>query len=144
MSSPNERTYNLWVVVRPAADLKGQWVAHCLDLDLVTYGNSLRHAMDMVHEAAEATILDDLNSKNDPMDRRAPRECWDEMWKKLMPRTQQVPDVPKLFERESAVALVIAQLTMSFVRTRPDAAARAAKAETPAAWSEPAREVACQ
>ncbi|WP_242335325.1 hypothetical protein [Anaeromyxobacter sp. SG66] len=137
MSTRNEQSFNVWIVVRPAADVPGQWVAHCLDLDVVTYGNSLRHALDMVHEAARNTILDDLNSNQDPMDRRAPRECWDEMFKKLMPRAKRV-EARDLVERNERYAFVIAQLTLSFVRKSAGESPKASKCETPVAFAESA------
>lgn len=138
MKHPNERFYNLWFVIRPAKDVRGQWVAHCLDLDVVTQGNSLRHALEMAHEAAQSTILDDLNAGEDPLDRRAPREFWDEMWKQLMPKSQVRTDLPRLLENDAKVACLIVQMTMGFVREQPDESPRATGTETPLAFSEPA------
>lgn len=73
------RVFNLWVVVKPAEDLADQWVAHCLDLDVVSQGTSFKHAMDMVFEAAAMVVVDDIVAGRDPLSRRAPDEFWAEM-----------------------------------------------------------------
>lgn len=88
---PQERSYSLHVVLRPASDLPGQWVAHCLDVDVVTYGDSPRHALEMSKEAVEMVFVDDLIANREPLDRRAPRQYWDELWKRLMPGTVARP-----------------------------------------------------
>lgn len=73
------RVCPLWVVFKPAEDIAGHWTAHCLDLDVVTSGTSLSHAMGMIVEAAEMTIQDDLSNNRDPIARKAPKEFWDEL-----------------------------------------------------------------
>jgi predicted RNase H-like HicB family nuclease len=74
------RTYNLWVLVRPAEDLKDQWVAHCLELDVVSQGTSFTHAMEMVFEAIAMVVTDDIGAGRDPLSRRAPEEYWSELY----------------------------------------------------------------
>ena len=74
------KTYNLWLTVRRAPDLPGQWLAHCLDLDVMTQGNSLAHAIEMAREAVRMVIEDDLDAGRDPLDRRAPEEDWTELY----------------------------------------------------------------
>jgi hypothetical protein len=69
---------NLAVLVTPAEDLRGVWVAHCLNLDLVTQGNSIPHAIEMVREAILEVVRDDLARGLDPLGGRtaAPPEAW--------------------------------------------------------------------
>ena len=55
--------------------MKG-WLAHCLDLDVITYGKSLDHAMEMAREAITMVVDDDLVVGRDPLSRRAPKSCW--------------------------------------------------------------------
>jgi hypothetical protein len=74
------RVLNLWVVVRPAEDLPDQWVAHCLDLDVVTQGTSFQHAMKMVFEACSMVVADDIVAGRDPSYRRAPENFWTELY----------------------------------------------------------------
>lgn len=74
------REYNFWLHVHPAEDIDGEWVAHCLDLDVVSQGNSLKNAFDMVIEATLMVVCDDLNAGRDPLERRAPKKFWDPMW----------------------------------------------------------------
>ncbi len=75
-----QRSYNVWVVVRPASDLPGQWVAQCLDVDVVSQGNSLDHALGMAREALVIVILDELSRGRDPLERRAPDEIFSELY----------------------------------------------------------------
>lgn len=77
------RSFNLWVVVKPAEDLPDQWVAHCLDLDVVTQGTSYKHAMNMVFEAASMVVVDELVAGRDPLARRAPPEDWADLYRIL-------------------------------------------------------------
>jgi predicted RNase H-like HicB family nuclease len=66
-------------LIERAEDVPGEWVAHCLDFDVVMQGSSLRHAFDAVKEAVEMVVIDDLERGADPRARRAP----DEYWKRL-------------------------------------------------------------
>jgi hypothetical protein len=76
MEPTQPRKFNVWVMFRrpPAGD--NQWEAHVLDLDVVTYGNSLTHAVEMAIEAAHMVLADDLEDGRDPFERRAPDEDW--------------------------------------------------------------------
>jgi predicted RNase H-like HicB family nuclease len=76
----NTREYNFWFVLRRADDVPGEWVGHCLELDVVTQGNSLHNALNMLGEACFMTLGDDVSSGKDPLDRRAPQSCWDHMF----------------------------------------------------------------
>jgi len=78
--SHGERRYNVWIVARPAPDLPGQWIAHCLDIDVVSQGDSLNHAIRMAHEAVSMVVVDELNKGRDPQARRAPQEFFDELY----------------------------------------------------------------
>lgn len=70
----------MWVLLRAPAQEGGQWEADCLDLGVVTYGNSLPHALHMVSEAAHMVLVDDVNVGRDPLERRAPDEDWTELY----------------------------------------------------------------
>jgi hypothetical protein len=76
----DERIFNVWVIARPSPDVPGQWVAHCLDFDVVSMGDSLDHALRMVHEASVMVALDDLNKDREPLERRAPPEFFGELY----------------------------------------------------------------
>jgi predicted RNase H-like HicB family nuclease len=68
----------LHVLVTPAEDIPGQWVAHCLNLDVVTAGESIEHALEMAREAVLEVVADDLKHDLNPLDRAsAPTECWE-------------------------------------------------------------------
>src|SRR6266850_344752 len=84
------RVFNLWVVVRPAEDLPDQWVAHCLELDVISQGTSFQHAMAMVGEAAFLAVTEDLSAGRDPLLRRAPDEFWTDLYS-IAASGEQVP-----------------------------------------------------
>ena len=58
------------VLLYPAADVPGEWVAHVLDYDLVTQGRLPDHAVEMAEEAL-AIVLSEGGTR-----RRAPEEEW--------------------------------------------------------------------
>lgn len=71
-------TATFTILVTPAESLPGQWVAHCLNIDLVTQGNSIDHAFEMAREAVTMVVEDDLRNSLDPLERpSAPAECWE-------------------------------------------------------------------
>ena len=73
---------NLWVLIRPAPDIAGTWVAHCLDLDVVTQGHDFQHALSMLSEAVWMVMAGDFDQGRDPFERpRAPEEDWAELYR---------------------------------------------------------------
>ena len=44
------------IVIYPAPDLKGQWIAHGLETDVVTQGDSPEHAIEMMGDAMKTLI----------------------------------------------------------------------------------------
>jgi predicted RNase H-like HicB family nuclease len=73
----------VWVVVSPAERVPGEWLAHCLDLNIMSQGRSLSHALDMMIEAVELVVDEDCKAGLDPFDRSAPAEDWAE-WSEHM------------------------------------------------------------
>ena len=65
-----------WVYISRAESVPGEWIAHCLDFDIVTQGSSPQQALAMAREAVEMCIADDLNSGLNPFERRADPEDW--------------------------------------------------------------------
>lgn len=69
--------YGFKLLVEPAEDVRGAWVAHVLDIGVVTYGFSFREAFDLGLDAARVIVADDLEHGRDPMQRdRAPVEVY--------------------------------------------------------------------
>lgn len=65
------------VVVYPAPDLEGQWVGHCLELDLVSQGDSPDHALRMVNEAVIQLYAYNVQHGLMPLQLHpAPAEVW--------------------------------------------------------------------
>jgi hypothetical protein len=93
----DKRVYSCWIVVEPAEDMAGTWVSHCLNFDLVSYGDSPADAAGGVCAAIEDAIVDDFQHQRDPSKRGAttPAECWavlDEILKRG--KTVKLSDVP--------------------------------------------------
>ena len=70
------RVYPCWVIVEPAPDVKGKWVAHCLDFDTLSQADDAETAAKILIEATMDTILEDLMEGANPETRRAPDEDW--------------------------------------------------------------------
>lgn len=49
--------HTLNAIVYPESDVSGQWLIHCLELDLMTVGNSPNNALDMLIDGIQ-TIAD--------------------------------------------------------------------------------------
>ena len=73
------------VLIHREPGLEGQWVAHCLNWDLVSQGESPANAVKMIVEAIVLAIVEDAREGLDPNDRPpAPDDLW-----KLFANTQQ-------------------------------------------------------
>ena len=66
----------LTYVVMPAEDVPGDWIGHCLELDVISQGVDPGHALMMVMEAAAIIMSDDRASGRNPWARCAPEEYW--------------------------------------------------------------------
>ena len=70
--------FPLRVVVYPAADVDGQWVAHGLETDIVTQGDSAEHALAMMADALQAlATYQGLRRRPTLRLRPAPTAVWD-------------------------------------------------------------------
>lgn len=106
------------VLIRREPDLEGQWVAHCLNWDLVSQGDSPAHAVKMIVEAIVLAIGEDSNDGLDPDDRpAAPQDLW-----KLFSSTQHngtrisAADIDTLAER-SGDTVIAAVMYLEQIRT---------------------------
>jgi len=98
----------LRVLVTRSEQIPGTWVAHCLDLDVVTQGEGIRGAMDMLVEAVMMVVEDDLKAGLDPFERPdAPEECW-EQYSRIMRHGRPLDSVPS--DKRDQVSVVVAQL----------------------------------
>jgi hypothetical protein len=116
--SPETRVYTAWLVVHRAEDLPGQWVAHCLDFDLVTQGDSMHQAVEMSCDAIGMVVADDAARGLDPHARRAPQKYWTtfyDWFSKCNPVRGGIRSV-----REEDVGLLITQVNVTFVFSRTD------------------------
>ncbi len=65
------------ILIRQAPDIAGQWLAHCLNWDVLSHGSSPREAAAAIAEVLVVTIEEDLRLGLDPSDRRqAPAAYW--------------------------------------------------------------------
>ena len=60
------RDQTTWVLVTRSCDLPGQWVGHCLNLDVVSQGDSIEHAFQMVQEAVQFLVEEDVQAVKKP------------------------------------------------------------------------------
>jgi predicted RNase H-like HicB family nuclease len=70
--------FTLRVVIYPAPDIEGQWVAHGLETDVVTQGDSPEHALAMMADALQALAGHQAIRRRPALQLRpAPTEVWD-------------------------------------------------------------------
>ena len=130
---PESRELNLWVVLHRPEQPKGDWAAHCLEIDVVSQGRSPRHAIEMVAEAIVMTLRADITKKRLPSRRRAPDEFWDELWDIL--RNSE----PTSLAKSSAGAIALAGQLVLRVESKPRRRA-AHPWEVPALWASKTRD----
>ncbi len=71
---------DLWIVIKPAEDVPGVWVSHCLTLDVMSQGSSPGDALKHLMGAVFIAVGDDLLAGRDPAARgkKTPAEDWSE------------------------------------------------------------------
>ncbi|MFC1642845.1 type II toxin-antitoxin system HicB family antitoxin [Myxococcota bacterium] len=118
------------VVIFPAPDVPGEWVAHCLPIDVVSQGSSVGHAVEMIQEAVALCMLSDAQEGLDPLAvrRPAPRECW-EMFDQM--NTRGLVPLEELAD-DSQVRGVVGYLTVT--RPRLEAIDQDPEALAPPPW----------
>lgn len=118
---------HFWFLFERAEDVPDAWVAHCLDLDVVTYGVSLQHALEMVLEATRMVLDHDAAVGRDSLDRRAPDEYWEKLDALRKAPKMRIP-VALLGSRQEDVKIVAAELEVPkeiFVSRPPNKRSRA-------------------
>ena len=113
------RTVN--VLVTPASDVPGQWIAHCLELDVVTQGTTPSHAIEMAAAAVQMVIDDDLAESRDPFRSRkpAPGEHWTRLTDVL--RNGSPVDVTSL-PADGSIAALMVEMDLNLPTAAKDAA----------------------
>ena len=72
--------YPVWILIKRSAEIEGQWVSHCLELDVVSQGDSAEDAYKMGVEASQLAMKWDIQEGLDPRGRpQAPAECFDDL-----------------------------------------------------------------
>lgn len=71
-------TFYAAFLIEPATDIPGQWVAHCLSLDVVTQGDTVGNALLMLQEAVIICVVHYKAMKRDPLTSRTstPETDW--------------------------------------------------------------------
>ncbi len=137
MPSREERVFSAWLIVHQAEDLPGQWVAHCLDFDAVTQGNSLGDAVRMAYDAVGILVLDDLSHGLDPYGRRAPQSYWDELYAMLEKSTPSKETIESLSRKQSKIHWVACQISVHCEWTVTDHEERTTRCSMPIAFETP-------
>lgn len=74
------------VLIQRAPDLPGQWVAHCLNIDVMSQGSSPLEARDSLMEAFAIVFEHEISCGRNPMDRRAAPEEYFDLWNRVAER----------------------------------------------------------
>ena len=114
------RTFSLNVFLARAPDVEGQWVGHCLEVDVVSQGQTMKEAFEATREAVELVVLDDLASAREPTQRSAPREEWEAAYAAVRTGSPRLYTLGELFESEQLLRYALAPLILNFASI-PDA-----------------------
>ena len=97
--------FDVWILVKESEDISGTWIAHCLDIDVVSQGNSPMHAYKMGVEAAQLAMRWDLEDDLDPGKRKqAPKESWEDLLR-LIEKNNQL-DYEKALDSDYSVIAI--------------------------------------
>jgi predicted RNase H-like HicB family nuclease len=86
------------VIIIPSENIIRSWVAHCLEIDVVTQRTSPEHAIEMMIEAVKMIIDDDLTEGRNPLccHHPAPGEDWEKFFYILQnSKPIQLEELPK-------------------------------------------------
>jgi predicted RNase H-like HicB family nuclease len=128
----NAKRYNFWFLFQRDERIR-QWVAHCLDLDVISQGKSLESALAMVSEACHMVITDDLAASRDPLSRRAPEEFWAQLYKLVNGGVHAEFDKVNEEQVKTLACQVIITVRQS-PKTRP-----VRRAKVPLSWAGPSQ-----
>ena len=70
---------HVWILAYPAEDVPGEWIAHCLDVDVVMQGPTVDAALQSAIDGALFVMKSDLSRGEDPFARRAPESDWSDL-----------------------------------------------------------------
>jgi hypothetical protein len=117
--------------VYPADDVPGDWIAHCLDVDVALQGPSIEAAFIIARDAMLSIVLEDIGNGRDPLEHRkkAPPEDWERLHE--LQRDGSVGMVPMAFEGDvGAAALQLHIVTWPLEK-------KAKADQLPTAWTQP-------
>lgn len=97
--------YKLSILLTPALDVPGQWIGHVLEHDIISVGNSARHALDMVQEATAMLLAGDLAGGRAQARDRAPEEDW-QKFERIVGKGDRVAAWPEGDPQVDAVAVI--------------------------------------
>lgn len=110
------------VLLTAAADVPGEFVAHCLDYDIMSQGRDPLHALKMVQEAIQLMAEHECNKGRDLLRRRhAPNADWT-LFYKIMKTGKRIEKPSDLGARVAAAAVMI---VVKVKRGAPEPATRA-------------------
>ena len=118
MPVTEQKAFTGWAYIAQADDVPNCWVAHCLDFNILSIGDSPNHALEMVREAVGIALADDLNNGRDPHARKAEAEDWAPLLR-LFEKHTKVP-IGQMNDQAAAFKEFAAPMTLVFTRQLPD------------------------
>jgi predicted RNase H-like HicB family nuclease len=121
-----EVTLPFHMLVYPAPDVPGDFVAHCLELDMVAQGTSKDHAREVLKDALQTLIQFNLDKGLVPIQIRfAPREVW-EAARVTRPESMDVKALFRFTPADRSIKPIdLAELPLLFETIEADRAPRA-------------------
>jgi hypothetical protein len=130
ITNVERRDYPCWAILEPAPDVKGKWVAHCLEFDTLAQADDPAAAFGLLLQSTNEIVLDDLRLGVDPLERRAPPD--DEGWSLLRyvadhPFANRVSTIQEVLDKisehkvDADQVVIVAQFFLRYQRSRPSA-----------------------
>lgn len=94
-------------VLTKAPDVPGAWVAECIPLGVITQGDSLQHAIEMLVDAVDLVVDHDLSRGVDPLQARRPIPGAAEEYAAMMAHPLREVEISQVDESVSTLLVML-------------------------------------
>lgn len=122
-------------IARETSDVPDQWFVHCLDLDVITQGESFRDAMESLCEAVDMALEEGPEGYS-----RAPEKFW-ALFKQISETGERTEMGDLLARTPAKMAKVVVVGLLTLIPTRESKRPSESK-DSPRAFTLPAQQVA--